>query len=566
MNATTRDELPLFDTTYTPQADDMERELARFEAEERKRLGLDDAQAKKSQWFDPITAPFTASQRATTTLLVSGLTYSQDIFLQHALRGIGYRVRAMDVPDYDAFQTGKEFGNRGQCNPTYFTVGNLVKFLIHMRDEQGIPAEDIVRDYVLMSAGACGPCRFGTYVTEYRKALRDAGFDGFRVVLFQQTGGLNQATGEEAGLNINAAFFVAVLKALLVGDCLNAMGYRIRPYEVNAGETNRVIEECRTLIGAALETRKGFVKALWGARKKLAAIEVDRARVRPKVAIIGEFWAMTTEGDGNYKLQQFLESEGAEVDIQIVTAWILYMLWEARWDTKRRMDLKSDDGGKYGLKGTKPWQDLLTYNVADKAVRVIFHSFAAMMGLKDYHLPDMDELAEISHKYYDNASRGGEGHMEVGKLIQNVVHQKVNMTLSVKPFGCMPSSGVSDGVQSLVTALHPEAIFLPIETSGDGAVNVQSRVQMMLFKARQAARKEFDAALEKRGLTEERMREFLAKDRIGHPFYKAPHMVGSTATDMVHAVADRIDKSMPRRTAQAVLRGLKRLRPSAAHA
>ena len=34
---------------------------------------------------------------------------------------------------------------------------------------------------------------------------------------------------------------------------------------------------------------------------------------------------------------------------------------------------------------------------------------------------------------------------------------------------------------------NPGAIFLPIETSGDGAVNVYSRVQMMLFKARLAA-------------------------------------------------------------------------------
>jgi predicted nucleotide-binding protein (sugar kinase/HSP70/actin superfamily) len=41
--------------------------------------------------------------------------------------------------------------------------------------------------------------------------------------------------------------------------------------------------------------------------------------------------------------------------------------------------------------------------------------------------------------------------MEVGKLILNVVKSKATMTLSVKPFGCMPSSSVSDGVQSLIT-------------------------------------------------------------------------------------------------------------------
>ena len=44
------------------------------------------------------------------------------------------------------------------------------------------------------------------------------------------------------------------------------------------------------------------------------------------------------------------------------------------------------------------------------------------------------------------------------------------MTISVKPFGCMPSAAVSDGVQSKITDLYPEAIFLPIETTGDGVL------------------------------------------------------------------------------------------------
>jgi predicted nucleotide-binding protein (sugar kinase/HSP70/actin superfamily) len=82
---------------------------------------------------------------------------------------------------------------------------------------------------VFLTAGACGPCRFGMYVTEYRKALRDAGFDGFRVMLFQQQGGLSQATGEDVGLEMNPDFFIAIVKALVSGDVLNALAYRIRP-------------------------------------------------------------------------------------------------------------------------------------------------------------------------------------------------------------------------------------------------------------------------------------------------------------------------------------------------
>jgi hypothetical protein len=58
---------------------------------------------------------------------------AHDLFLQGALRGLGYKTKAIDVPDNSALTFGKEFGNRGQCNPTYFTVGNLVKYLAYLR-------------------------------------------------------------------------------------------------------------------------------------------------------------------------------------------------------------------------------------------------------------------------------------------------------------------------------------------------------------------------------------------------------------------------------------------------
>jgi hypothetical protein len=51
---------------------------------------------------------------------------------------------------------------------------------------------------------------------------------------------------------------------------------------------------------------------------------------------------------------------------------------------------------------------------------------------------------------------------------------------------------VSDGIQSLVTSRYPQANFLSIETSGEGAANFYSRVQMALFKAKQSAKEEFD--------------------------------------------------------------------------
>ncbi|MFW5920499.1 MAG: 2-hydroxyglutaryl-CoA dehydratase, partial [Polyangiales bacterium] len=418
---------------------DIEKELAAFEAAEKARLGLDE---EREQWTDEMVDPnFTAAERPHVTLLVGGLTMAHDYLVEGALTGIGYRVRALDCPDHEALRMGKEYGNRAQCNPTYFTVGNLVKELCRLRDEEGLSSQEIIDKYVFLTAGACGPCRFGMYVTEYRKALRDAGFDGFRVMLFQQTGGLKQASGEDLGLVLEPTFFFAIAKALFSGDVINTIGYRIRPYELEQGATDRALDAVKKEVYDALVNRTSVIAALVRGRKILSEVAVDKTMPKPKVNVLGEFWAMTTEGDGNYHLQRFLEQEGAEVDIQTLGNLLLYNLWEGRHDTMQRMRLRGEDGGRWGLAGVDAGSRLGALFVGELALRAVFHVYARAIGLHGHHLPDMDEIARVGHSFYNNELRGGEGHMEVAKLITNVAHQKTHMTLSVKPFGCMPSSG-----------------------------------------------------------------------------------------------------------------------------
>ncbi len=527
--------LPIINNEAQSDEHSMEKSLRQYEAELEQELGL--RQHKKAQWFDPVPRTFLEKDKASTTILFGGLTMAHDFLIEGALEGQGYRVQRLDCPDTESLRYGKEFGNRGQCNPTYFTVGNLIKYLCHLRDVEGKSKEDIVRNYLFITSGSCGPCRFGTYVTEYRKALRDAGFDGFRVLLFQQQNGLKQATGEESALKLDASFFLAFLKAALLGDILNAIGYRIRPYEVVPGATDAALERCKQILYDAFSSRRSLLPAMLKCRRELRSVQVDRLQVKPKVSIIGEFWAMTTEGDGNYRLQRFLEQEGAEVDVQSLTAWILFLIWEWRYDTRQRMYLRGVDDGRKGLKGKNPVKRLLLFTLADRAVRIMFQTYAKMIGLHGYHLPDMDEVAKIAHQHYNNHLRGGEGHMEVGKLILNVAKRKVNMTISVKPFGCMPSSGVSDGVQSLITELYPEANFLPLETTGDGAVNFYSRVQMKLFKAKQAAQAEFDKALEEQGVTVDELRKCsFGRSRMTHPLKISRHVVACTAANVVYGM------------------------------
>jgi hypothetical protein len=222
------------------------------------------------------------------------------------------------------------------------------------------------------------------------------------------------------------------------------------------------------------------------------------------------------------------------------------MIWQGRYDTAQRAglrgyDAKKEEGGsKFSLKGVDVRKRMASLWAGEQVLRGLFQTFAHAIGLYDYHLPDMNQIAEISHAFYDNNLRGGEGHMEVGKLIQNVAYSKVNMTLSVKPFGCMPSSSVSDGIQSFITELYPQGIFLPIETNGDGAVNVYSRVQMQLFKAKQLAQREVDQALAEVGMTMDEVRAYLKKHpSLASAFHRAPHKAGCTTADLVYEVGAR---------------------------
>ncbi len=556
-SVTTKKSLPIVSKTASPAHDDevlsderMEEYLEAYARAEAERLGT---QRERRQWADDMLKPeMTKKERAHVTLLISGLTKAQDFLVEGALRGQGYRVENIGCPDNEGLQYGKEYGNRGQCNPTYFTVGNLVKHLCKLRDEKGLTSEEVVKKYVFLTAGACGPCRFGMYVTEYRKALRDAGFDGFRVMLFQQQGGLSQASGEDVGLEMNPPFFIAIIKAIVCGDVINALTYRVRPYEIDAGAANRAALAAKKVCYKALLDGTNIFAALLRCRRIFEAVKVDKLRAKPKVSIIGEFWAMTTEGDGNYHLQHFLESEGAECDIQLTTAWLLYNIWEVARDTRERELLRHVDVAKSGLQDYQGEFDVAkrqaALRLAEWGLRIGFQLFALPPGLHGYHLPDMDAIAEVSDGYYSNDLRGGEGHMEVGKLIFNVVGKKAHMTLSVKPFGCMPSSGVSDGVQSLITTKYPGTIFCAVETSGDGATNFYSRVQMYLYKARIAAEQELEATFQACGVTRAEVEKFLADNpEYASPLHKSPHVVCGSASDLVHEVAPLIKMSAAER-------------------
>jgi predicted nucleotide-binding protein (sugar kinase/HSP70/actin superfamily) len=545
-------------------------------AEERARLERESGVVKREvhQFKKPVERPFTAGQRGTTTLLFGGLTWKHEKLVHGALEGLGYLAEAVPTPDVRAFQTGKEYGNNGQCNPTYFTVGNLVQYLQTL-EEQGLSKQEIIDRYVFFTAGACGPCRFGMYEAEYRLALRNSGFDGFRVLLFQQSGGLSQSDAE-AGLEMNLDFFLGILNALNCGDVLNEVAYAIRPFEAEAGETDRKLDEIMDYmhevfrrkqpwklgdnlakylggfsdtaeyIGKFVNQLKGddYVAALTRCRDQFNEIEVDRLRVKPIVKITGEFWAQTTEGDGNFNMFNFLQREGAQVLVEPIGTWVMYMIHQV---IQKYKDFKGLDEGvvlpplwrldKRAKIEVGYRQKVAKLKLAEAIFKSEYHKIVDTLGGVAHHLADQYELQRIGHPFYNSRAGGGEGHLEVAKNIYYSNKDLAHMVLSLKPFGCMPSTQ-SDGAQSAVVSQYKDMIYLPVETSGEGEINAHSRVQMALGEAKSKAKKEFAEVLERTGLTFDQCRTWVdAHPETKRPMYTVPHtkgVVGSAANFVMH--------------------------------
>ncbi|MGQ9917909.1 MAG: hypothetical protein ACUVS7_10870 [Bryobacteraceae bacterium] len=507
----------------------------------------------------PEQRPFTAEEASTTTILFGNLTPKHDALIEAVFRGCGYLCRALPTPRRSNYETGVEYCNHGLCNPSYYTAGNLIDFLRNLQKE-GLSAEEIVRKFVYFTIGSCGPCRFGMYESEYRQALEDAGFPGFRVLTFQAAAAIRGGS-RHPGLKFTLNFGLGMLNALILGDILFDLAYRIRPFEIRPGATDAALEDTLSSLAEHLRRqgsyqpflgspRGGLARMLavlrtachhlrgeeWGAaleqcRRRLAEVQVDWLRVLPVAKVTGEFYSALSEGEANYDLYRYLERHGAEVRVDPITNVILYWLYQARLNNRRRKGLRPGYWKKEMLLRFSSW--FWTWQDRLEARRL-----GGLAGEPE----DQEKIGKLASPYFDLLARGGEGHLVAGRALEAAGQRSCHMFISVKPFGCMPITQ-ADGVAALIAARHPELGFLPLETLGEAEVNALTRVEMALADARRRAREEFVRTLSGTGRTLDEIRRFVsARPEMQSPFYRFRRdspPAGTAAQFLLH-VAERM--------------------------
>ena len=483
---------------------------------------------------------FTREERDRVTVLFGGLNWRAERVIQGALENLGYRAQVLPTATREDLLTGREVADIGQCCPTSFTTGNLANFL--RREAKAHGAEEVARDFVYVTAGSCGACRFGQYHQSYELALRNVGMESFRLFLLGQEG-LDQGPANGGGLEINMPFTLGAVWAIVLTDVVQDIEYQIRPYELTAGDTQRVSAQAVEYLYEVFRKRPQRGKA-WGSvawhlatgyftqamrevRRMFDCIEVERLRVKPVVKITGEFYLQTVEGEPNYNIHRWLEAEGAEVYPAPITVWLDYLLRLAGQNFEDHIGIERT--ARVKLAGVRSLQALLRW------------THARMRGaLNDvpHELPDQYELRRLAAPYFHSRLSGGEGDMLVGKALWAHLHRKAHMTCELSPYSCMPNT-MSIGAMGAVLGRHPDLLYAPLEVKGDAEVHALSRCQMILTEAKKRAHREFENALSVNALSVERAHVLLERfPEMRRATYRIPHAgFAGTAANLVQHLA-----------------------------
>jgi predicted nucleotide-binding protein (sugar kinase/HSP70/actin superfamily) len=438
---------------------------------------------KTSQWKGYPHPPWLKKDKKKVTLLFGFVERRKSYFLSAYFKRKGFR--SMDLGDHikeDIFW-GKEYGNRMECNPMYFTSGSLLRNLMKIHNETGLTKTEIVERYVFLGGGGqCGPCRYGMYPQEYLKAVNDAGFKGFRILVFSSD--LGQNTPKGSALRFDLGFRINMLISIILSDFMHIAECALRPYAKDKEFALTCIKKAEGMLLKAFESRF-YLFTIPGTLKKIGKMFAGIARhqiLLPLIYVTGEFFANLAHNDGNYNLRRFIMDEGCEVYPGLFTQRVLYDNWRRRKEALRGITFS------YNKKEKRIWKKSLrkqSYSTA--IVDFFYHTYLNAFHPESFggraEIPDLDELASIGEQYYHPEIFGGEGNLEIAEAIYYA--DTIDGFISCKPFSCMPSSGVSDGVQVKIVAEHPNLNFLSIETSGDNEINILSRVAMLLFKAKQ---------------------------------------------------------------------------------
>ncbi|HJX65105.1 MAG TPA: acyl-CoA dehydratase activase [Polyangia bacterium] len=323
-----------------------------------------------------------------------------------AFRQHGYDARTLPDEDKESFDLGRSLTRGSECLPCALTIGTLLKTL-----RQQPPGGK----HAFFMPSSKGPCRFGQYTVLHRQILDREGFEDVAILA---------PASNNAYQGLDSQMRRSLFKALACADIILKAQCKVRPYEVNVGETDRVVADVTDAVAQALEKDADLPVVIRQGIGKIAAIPMAGAR-KPLVGIVGEIYVRNNVY-ANEDVIGAIEMFGGEAWMIPITDWILYTSSIENYMEEFPSTIMSWD--KADTFVTYHWMK----HWEQKLMR------AASPFLDDRHEPPFQECMKLATPYMAFYC-GGEGKLSIGRAIK-FAQQGASMVVNCAPFGCMPET------------------------------------------------------------------------------------------------------------------------------
>ena len=384
----------------------------------------------------------------------------------------GYNMELLPAVDPGAVEAGLKYVNNDICYPSILVTGQILEAVTSGR-------YDMSRTAVMISQTG-GGCRATNYISLIRKGLKEAGYGHVPVVALA----LGSTNESNSGWNLTPPMLKAAVPALLMGDLLMMLLYRVRPYEAEPGSANALFDKWMAYLNENVATMK-----LREAKKLYPQIirEFDQLPCidfgsKPRVGVVGEI-LVKFHPTANNEVVKVIEEEGCEANVPGLVDFFLFGLTNRVFRHQTLVPNKKND---------VVFRNLVNYlehlrEPIRKALRDSerFEPFGTIW-----------ETAEGAGEILDLCNTMGEGWLLTGEMVELIKGGTPNIVCA-QPFACLPNHVVGKSVIKELRRRYPQTNIVAVDYDpGASEVNQLNRIKLMIavaFSNKEEAEKEAQA-------------------------------------------------------------------------
>ncbi|MDR0849110.1 MAG: acyl-CoA dehydratase activase-related protein [Propionibacteriaceae bacterium] len=429
-----------------------------------KRIATDDIPMVKA----PPRPQFLAEHKATHTIFGPQMSPIHFRMLGPVFRQLGYNLQVLESASKDDIECGLKFVNNDACFPAVMVIGQLINVF-------ATGGADPDNSSVIITQTG-GMCRATNYVGMLRKGLQQAGYGQVPVIALSVSG-----IESNPGFRISAGAIHRGLEALVMGDVLQTVLLRVRPYERVEGSANALYQRWSDIAceffasggksSAIFGGRLGFRKLVRSCVREFDELPLLNIPRKPRVGVVGEI-LVKYQPDANNNVVGVIEDEGCEAVLPGLTSFFIYSLAAADW---RLANLGV--GTKTSVRNSK-----LGVWFVDRYEKVVKEALASC-GDKFDTAPSIYTIRDYAEEVISPGTNAGEGWFLVGEMIE-LIHSGAPNIICCQPFACLPNHVVGRGMFAELRRQHPEVNLVSIDYDpGASEVNQLNRIKLMVATA-----------------------------------------------------------------------------------